>query len=105
MFRLTDETMLERVEGALLRARDRSIQVSSWWWNILGLLFVIVSMGFFLYARGQAGPREEPKRIEFEPQVWYSATRNVTSSETASQRQPLEHRGPSNWEPEPGAPV
>ena len=105
MFHLTDETMLERIEGTLLRARDIRIQTSSWWWNGFGLLFIIVSMGFFLYARFQKPPTPETKRIPFEPQVWYSATRNIHSEETASQRPPLESHGLGNWEAETGAPV
>jgi hypothetical protein len=33
---------------------------------------------------------EEEKRIPFEPQTWYSATRNVRSEEYGSQLQPFE---------------
>lgn len=87
MFRLVDETTLDRIHGGLLRAREFQTQASSMWWNILGVLFVIVSFGFFLYARVRT-PTEEVKRIDFEPTVWYSASRGLTSDETAGQRQP-----------------
>ena len=105
MFRLTDETMLERIEGSLLRARDLQTKTTSWWWNLLALAFIVGSMAVFLYTRATRAPPVEEKRIPFEPQVWHSASRNVHSSETAMQRIPMEHSGPGNWDPEPGAPV
>lgn len=105
MFRLTDEPMLERIEGALLRAKQLQTQTTSWWWNVLALVFIVGSMAMFLYTRAVRPPPIEEKRIPFEPQVWYSAARNVHSSETAHQRQPLEHGGLGAWDSEPGAPV
>lgn len=89
MFRLADETTLERVEGSLLRARDFKVKVSSWWWNAVGLLFVVISMSMFLYSR-MGVPKEETKNIPFEPQVWYSAARNIDSSQYEPQRKPVE---------------
>jgi hypothetical protein len=87
MFRLADETTLERVEGSLLRARDFKVKVSSWWWNTIGILFVVISMSMFLYSRFGI-PKEEAKKIPFEPQVWYSAARNISSDQYATQRTP-----------------
>lgn len=92
MFRLADETTLERVEGSLLRARDFNIAVSAWWWNIVGLLFIVGSMGAFLYARAVA-PKIEAVNIPFEPQVWYSAARNINSNQYETQRPPMEYTG------------
>lgn len=105
MFRLTDEHVLDRIEGSLLRARDIQTQHVSWWWNVLALVFIVGSMIVFLYARASRPAAVEEKRIPFQPQVWYSAARNVHSSETSSQRQPMESRGLGNWESEPGAPI
>lgn len=92
MFRLADETTLERVEGSLLRARDFQTIVSAWWWNTLGILFIVISMGTFLYARIST-PQEAIKQIDFEPQVWYSAARNINSDQYGSQRMPMENSG------------
>ena len=102
MFRLTDEPMLERIEGALLRAKQLQTQTTSWWWNVLALLFIVGSMGFFLYTRATRPAVMEEKKIPFEPQVWYSAARNVRSDATIP---PLESRGLGMWESEAGAPV
>jgi hypothetical protein len=105
MFRLTDEPMLERIEGALLRAKQLQTETTSWWWNLLALVFIVGSMAVFLYTRATRPAMVEEKRIPFEPQVWYSAARNVHSSETERQRQPLEMGGLGNWDSEAGAPV
>lgn len=70
MFRLADESTLERVEGALYKAREFRTALASWWWNALGILFVVLSFGAFLYARSTAPPAREEKRIEFQPQTW-----------------------------------
>jgi hypothetical protein len=47
------------------------------------LVLVLGGFGYFLYVQHQitAETAEEEKRIPFEPQVWYSATRNVRSEE------------------------
>jgi hypothetical protein len=92
MFRLADETTLERVEGSLLRARDFQTMVSAWWWNTIGILFIVISMGAFLYARIST-PKDDTKQITFEPQLWYSASRNINSDQYQTQRTPLENTG------------
>jgi hypothetical protein len=89
MFHLTSETTMERVQGALIRAREFQVAAAGWWWNMLGILFVVGSMALFLYSRAVTPPPEEVKRIEFKPQVWYSATRNIRSEEWESQMQPV----------------
>jgi hypothetical protein len=96
MFRLADETTLERIEGSLLRARNFQTSVSAWWWNAVGLLFVVVSMTMFLYFRVPPVPKVD---IPFEPQVWYSAARNISSNQYDTQRQPIE-TGMPNYQPE-----
>ena len=104
MFRLVDETTLERVEGSLLRARDFNVKVSSWWWNTVGILFVVISMTMFLYSRFGI-QKEEVKKIPFEPQVWYSAARNIDSSQYSSQQTPAESRGLPSFEGSEFSPV
>ena len=50
-------------------------------------------MSMFLYARMGASPKEETKNIPFEPQVWYSAARNINREQYETQQPPLEHSG------------
>ncbi len=49
-------------------------------------------MSMFLYSR-MGIPKEETKQIAFEPQVWYSAARNINSEQYEHQQKPLETRG------------
>lgn len=44
-------------------------------------------MTMFLYSRLGA-PKAPEKNIPFEPQVWYSAARNISSDQYATQRTP-----------------
>lgn len=104
MFRLADETTLERVEGGLRRAREFRDALFSWWWNVVALVFIAGSFLFFLYAR-VTSPVVEEKRIPFEPQVWYSAARGVRSEDYETQRSPLQAGGLHGPDSEFGAPV
>lgn len=81
-----------RIEGALLQRRNELMSQTSFAFNLVLLLAVIGSFVFFLKVQydASAGLAEEEKRIPFEPQVWYSATRNVRSEEYGSQLQPFE---------------
>ena len=65
---------------------------SSWTFNVILLVLVLGGFGYFLYVQYHltAEAVEEEKRIPFEPQLWYSATRNVRSEEYGSQLQPFE---------------
>lgn len=60
--------------------------------NVVLLGLVLTGFGYFLYIQYQETSKEteQEKRIPFEPQVWYSATRNVRSEEYGSQLQPYE---------------
>jgi len=104
MFRLADETTLERVEGSLLRARDFKVKVSSWWWNTVGILFVVISMSMFLYSRFGIS-KEEVKKIPFEPQIWYSAARNIDREQYSSQQKPAGLHGLPSFEGSAFSPV
>ena len=80
-----------RIENSLLQRRDELAQTTSWMFNVVLLVVVLGSFVYFLYAQYETHKDEpEEKRIPFEPQVWYSATRNVRSDEYGSQLQPFE---------------
>jgi hypothetical protein len=81
-----------RIENSLLQRRDQLAQATSWMFNVVLLVAVIGSFVYFLYVQYEttAIAVEEEKRIPFEPQVWYSATRNVRSEEYGRQLQPFE---------------
>lgn len=83
---------LARIEGVLLQRRDELVQATSWVFNLVLLGLVVVGFGYFLYTQYNTTQetQEQEKRIPFEPQVWYSATRNVRSEEYGSQLQPFE---------------
>lgn len=104
MFRLADETTLDRIEGALYNAREFKAAMSSWWWNAFGLLFIVISMTVFLYARSTA-PAKEVQKIDFKPTVWYSASRGINSDEYAGQKQPLEEHWTAGGSIDTFAPV
>lgn len=81
-----------RIENSLLQRRDELVQATSWTFNMILLVLVLGGFGYFLYVQHQltAEAGEEEKRIPFEPQVWYSATRNVRSEEYGGQLKPFE---------------
>lgn len=76
----------------LIVRRNQIVQATSWMFNMVLLGLVLVTFGYFLYVQynSQQEHKEEEKRIPFEPQVWYSATRNVRSEEYGRQLQPFE---------------
>jgi hypothetical protein len=83
---------LSRIEGILIQRRDDLVQATSWVFNLVLLGLVLAGFGYFLYTQYKTTQetQEQEKRIPFEPQVWYSATRNVRSEEYGSQLQPHE---------------
>ena len=83
---------MSRIEGILLQRRDELVQATSWVFNLVLLGLVLAGFGYFLYTQYNTTQeiQEQEKRIPFEPQVWYSATRNVRSEEYGSQLQPHE---------------
>ena len=83
---------LNRIEGSLLQRRNDLMEQTSFAFNMLLLALVIGSFVFFLKVQYEntAQQVDEEKRIPFEPQTWYSATRNVRSEEYGSQLQPFE---------------
>ena len=83
---------LNRIESSLLRRRDELVQQTSWFFNLVLLAVVLGGFVMFLKVQYQATAEQEgvEKRIPFEPQTWYSATRNVRSEEYGRQLQPFE---------------
>ena len=84
---------LGRVESSLLERKNQLVQETSMLFNWFLLVLVLSGFGYFLYTQYNAtaaAEQEAEKRIPFEPQVWYSATRNVRSDEYGSQLQPFE---------------
>ena len=82
-----------RIENSLLERKNQLVQESSMFFNWVLLVLVLGGFLYFLYVQYEttaAAAQEEEKRIPFEPQVWYSATRNVRSEEYGRQLQPFE---------------
>jgi hypothetical protein len=92
MKHLISQLDLNRIEGSLLQRRNELVEQTSFAFNMLLLAFVIGSFVFFLKVQYEttAEQVDEEKRIPFQPQTWYSATRNVRSEEYGSQLQPFE---------------
>ena len=83
---------MTRIENSLLERRNQIAQQTSIVFNVLLLALVLSGFGYFLYVQYHETQdnAEQEKRIPFEPQVWYSATRNVRSEEYGRQLQPFE---------------
>ena len=82
-----------RIESSLLERKTQLVQETSMVFNWILLVLVLSGFAYFLYVQYQAtaaAEQEAEKRIPFEPQVWYSATRNVRSEEYGRQLQPYE---------------
>jgi len=82
-----------KVESSLLVRKNQLVQEASMVFNFVLLALVLGGFGYFLYVQYEAtaiAEQEQEKRIPFEPQVWYSATRNVRSEEYGRQLQPFE---------------
>ena len=92
MNHLINRSDLGRIENSLLERRNQIVQATSWMFNMTLLGLVLLTFAYFLYVQYNSVQenQEEEKRIPFEPQVWYSATRNVRSEEYGRQLQPFE---------------
>jgi hypothetical protein len=76
MFHLVEDTY-SRVQGNLIKAGQIRDSWFSFFFNIVVLLIVIIGFYFFLIA-----PKTEIKEnIEFKPQIWLNAVRNVPSTD------------------------
>jgi hypothetical protein len=83
---------LHRIESQLLLRRDQLVHATAWTFNAVALLVILGTFVYFLYVQYTSNQvtQEEEKRIPFEPQVWYSASRNVRGEEYGRQLQPFE---------------
>ncbi len=92
MNHLIDTSVMNKIENSLLSRRNELVQATSWTFNMILLGLVLSGFAFFLYVQytGAHEREDEEKRIPFEPQVWYSATRNVRAEEYGRQLQPFE---------------
>lgn len=80
-----------RIEETLTQRRSEIVQATSWIFNIVLLVAVLSTFGYFLYVQYETHKDvSEYDHIPFEPQVWHSATRNVRSEEYGHQLQPFE---------------
>ncbi len=82
-----------RIESSLLERKNQLVQETSMLFNWALLCIVLGGFAYFLYVQYEAtavAEQEKEQRIPFEPQVWYSATRNVRSEEYGRQLQPFE---------------
>jgi len=79
MFHLVKDNV-SQIENNLLWARSVKDSIISWWFNIVLLVVVVGSFGFFLYT-GYGTVPEEKQKINFEPRLWNNAVRNVPTTE------------------------
>jgi len=80
MFHLVKDTSSE-IENNLINVRYLRDSIFSWWLNIVLLVVVVGSFGYFLYASYGTATPIELQKIPFEPNLWQNATRNVPSTE------------------------
>jgi len=76
MFHLVEDTY-SRVQGNLIKSGQIRDSWFSFWFNIVALIIVCIGGYFFLTAKGDI-PKEN---IEFKPQTWLNAVRNVPSTD------------------------
>jgi hypothetical protein len=78
MFHLVEDTY-SRVEGNLIKSgqiRD------SWYSMIFNIVVLVVVLGFFvLFLYSNHGVEKEKENIEFKPQPWLNAVRNVPGTD------------------------
>ena len=93
MNHLVSASDMGRVENSLLHRKTLHTQDVSMVFNWILLALVLGAFGYFLHVQYEAtaiAETEKEARIPFEPQVWYSATRNVRSEDYGGQLQPHE---------------
>jgi hypothetical protein len=77
MFHLLKDT--SEIENNLLWVKSVRDSMFSMWFNIVLLVVVLGSFGYFLYrSYGTSTPREL-ETIKFEPNMWHNAVKNVPS--------------------------
>lgn len=76
MFHLIQDNV-SKIENNLLGAKHFAQTIFSQWFNIIIFVLVIGSFGYFLWSKKDSEPKEELKKIQFEPRTWNNAVKNV----------------------------
>ena len=76
MFHLIQDNV-SKIENNLLGAKHFAQSVFSQLFNIIIFILVIGSFGYFLWSKKQEMPKEDLKKIPFEPRTWNNAVKNV----------------------------
>jgi hypothetical protein len=76
MFHLIEDNV-SKIENNLLGAKHFAQSIFSQWFNIIIFILVIGSFGYFLWCKKDSEPKEELKKIPFEPRTWNNAVKNV----------------------------
>lgn len=76
MFHLVKDTTAQ-IENNLIWVKNVRDSIFSWWFNVILLVLVVGSFGYFLYASYGTGTPPELQKIPFEPRTWNNAVRNV----------------------------
>ena len=77
MFHLLKDT--SEIENNLLWVKSVRDSMFSMWFNIVLLVVVLGSFGYFLYKSYGKSVPPELEKIKFEPNVWHNASKNVPS--------------------------
>jgi hypothetical protein len=78
MFHLVEDTY-SRVEGNLIKAAQIR---DSWYSLVFNIIVLVVVIGFFLmFLYSNHGVEKEKDNIEFKPQTWLNAVRNVPGTD------------------------
>ena len=76
MFHLVKDNV-ESIENNLLWVKSVRDSIFSWWFNVILLVVVLGSFGYFLFASYGTATPDELKKVPFEPNLWNNAVRNV----------------------------
>jgi hypothetical protein len=76
MFHLVKDNV-EAIENNLLWVKSVRDSVFSWWFNVVLLVLVVGSFGYFLFSSYGTATPDELKKVPFEPNTWNNAVRNV----------------------------
>lgn len=80
MFHLVKDTA-SQIEDNLLWVKSVRDSAFSWWFNVGLLVLVIGSFGYFLFASYGTATPPQLEKVEFKPNLWHNAVRNVPTRE------------------------
>jgi hypothetical protein len=76
MFHLIEDNV-SKIENSLLGAKHFAQSIFSQWFNVIILILVVCSFGYFLWSKKDTEPKQELTKIPFEPRTWNNAVKNV----------------------------